>query len=440
MEILYRAMHQPPSPDGVRRSKWAVVRNSYTELRTTTIKTMHEWIPPRIFGNYVETKHEYRITNIPMSDGTTVECEILYVPLDDDQDVSRLLSLDLTGAWLNEVREIPKIIFDNIDARCGRYPPKKDVGPYWYGVIADTNPPDEHHWLVKLEEEIHTNPEVAKKYAIYRQPSGVSPEAENIPNLRDNYYQDIMVGKDPEWVNVYVHGKNGFLRDGKPVYGNFSDQLHTSKTIIQPVKGQSLILGFDFGLNATCVIAQYLNTGRLNILEEFVGEDIAIRRLVMEVVRPVLNTKYRGYSLMITADPAGNKRSDTDEKSCFTELRSLGLRITHPAPSNSWMPRFMAVDSFLTRTIANGEPALQVSPNCELIRRGFISRYRRKKVGVIGSNMFREQAEKSIESHPHDCIQYIAMVCENTNRLVERAERARTTVVQTRKPSMKAWV
>ena len=39
-EVMLRAVKQPPSPvDNVRYTRFAVIRNSYPELRTTTIKT-----------------------------------------------------------------------------------------------------------------------------------------------------------------------------------------------------------------------------------------------------------------------------------------------------------------------------------------------------------------------------------------------------------------
>ena len=44
-EIMRRAREQPAGFDGVRRSRWAILRNTYPELRTTTIKTWHQWFP-----------------------------------------------------------------------------------------------------------------------------------------------------------------------------------------------------------------------------------------------------------------------------------------------------------------------------------------------------------------------------------------------------------
>ena len=44
MEILRRAKMQRIGTDGKRRSRWAVIRNTYPELKTTTIKTWHQWV------------------------------------------------------------------------------------------------------------------------------------------------------------------------------------------------------------------------------------------------------------------------------------------------------------------------------------------------------------------------------------------------------------
>jgi len=42
IEIYRRAVGQEPSPDGVRKTRFAAVRNSYPQLRDTTIPTfMH---------------------------------------------------------------------------------------------------------------------------------------------------------------------------------------------------------------------------------------------------------------------------------------------------------------------------------------------------------------------------------------------------------------
>src|ERR1700688_4585435 len=137
IEIMDKSLRQRPGPDGVRRTRWAVVRGTYRELLDTTIKTTFDWIKPHLFGEYKQSEQKFTINAVE-----GVEIEILFRALDKPQDVSKVLSLDLTAFWVNEAKDVPKAVIDAIQGRCGRYPAQRDGGPSWYGGIMDTNPPD----------------------------------------------------------------------------------------------------------------------------------------------------------------------------------------------------------------------------------------------------------------------------------------------------------
>ncbi len=51
-----------------------------------------------------------------------VDMEVLFRALDRPDDAKKVLSLELTGAWVNEAREVPKGIIDALGDRTGRYP------------------------------------------------------------------------------------------------------------------------------------------------------------------------------------------------------------------------------------------------------------------------------------------------------------------------------
>ena len=73
IELFRRAMAQHPSPDGVRRTRWAIIRNTYPELKSTTLKTFMNWFPPSQFG---EVKMDIPITylmQLPLKDGTRMD-------------------------------------------------------------------------------------------------------------------------------------------------------------------------------------------------------------------------------------------------------------------------------------------------------------------------------------------------------------------------------
>lgn len=201
VELLRRAVAQAPGPDGVRRTRWVVVRNTYGQLRDTTRKTFEQWIPSE-WGQWHEQQFSWRIDGKRLPDGTTLDCEVLFRALDRPEDVKKLLSLELTGAYINEAREVPRHVLDVLTSRVGRYPSKAQGGPTWFGVWLDTNPWHVGHWGYRL-----FSLDRPEGHALFEQPGGRSAEAENIDNLPPGYYARICHGKDAEWIAEYVDSK-----------------------------------------------------------------------------------------------------------------------------------------------------------------------------------------------------------------------------------------
>jgi hypothetical protein len=128
MDLYQKSCQQAPDAYGIRRTRWAVVRNTYPQLKDTTIKTFRDWFPEQYFGEYrANPTPDYNLFQ-QLQDGTRVEAEFLFRALDNPNHVRNLLSLEVTGAWFNEVREIPKSIVDHMDGRINRYPSRKDGG------------------------------------------------------------------------------------------------------------------------------------------------------------------------------------------------------------------------------------------------------------------------------------------------------------------------
>lgn len=174
---LAKAIQQAPGTGGIRPFKLAVVRNSMPELWRTTIET---WL-----GIYREdycgfihrsspVKHTIRFE---LPDQTTVHFEAEFFGLDRPDQVKALLSYEPTMIYFNEMREIPKPIVDAAGDRIGRYPSmqKGGVMPTWAGIIGDSNPPDEDHWMYKTYQD------PPEGWEFFLQPPGVS-EVEKISN------------------------------------------------------------------------------------------------------------------------------------------------------------------------------------------------------------------------------------------------------------------
>ena len=118
VELFRRASQQAVNPiTQKRQTRWAIIRNTFPELRTTTVKTWLDWFPENVFG-----KFNWQPPYTHMIRFADMEMEVLFLALDRPDDVKKLLSLELTGAFINEARECNKSIIDAVTMRVGRYP------------------------------------------------------------------------------------------------------------------------------------------------------------------------------------------------------------------------------------------------------------------------------------------------------------------------------
>ena len=390
-EMYRRMAEQSPGADGKRRSRWAVVRNTYRELADTTVKTWLDWFPEQFTGKFIaqDMAHYFSYGDI--------EAEILFRALDRPQDVKKLLSLELTGAWINEAREVPKSVIDMIQGRVGRYPSKREGGPTWFGVIMDTNPPDNDHWWYRIFEE-----DKPEGFELYRQPSGIGPDAENVENLPDGYYTRMMNGKDQEWVKVYIVGEYGFLADGRPIYPEYKDSVHCKPFEVIP---GDIYIGIDFGLTPAAVFAQRAASGQWRWLHEVVTEDMGAVRFA-ELLKREMN-KFPVHQFILYGDPAGEQRAQTDERTPFDILRVNGLMCL-PAPSNDFTLRREAVAQPLSRLI-DGEPGLVIHPDCKQVRKGMSGGYNYKRIQVSGDERYHDKPDKNRYSHCCEAGQYLML-------------------------------
>lgn len=404
MEILTRAMEQAPSPiDGKRYTRWAIVRNSYPELKTTTIKTWGDWCPPQ-YGRLTMGSpiRHYLVTN-------DMDMEVLFLALDRPEDQKKLLSLELTGAWFNEAREIPKAIIDAMTGRVGRYPSVSMGGCTWSGIFMDTNPPDDQCWWYQMAEE-----DTPEGWEFFQQPPGDSDEAENLPNLPKNYYGRIAAGKDPDWVKVYVKGQYGYVREGKPVFSSFRDRVHVSPEIIAPIPNLPLFLGADFGLTPACGIAQRTISGRWVFLDEFCMEDAGVKRFA-EQLAMYLAQHYAEFPVAGGwGDPAGKERGYREESAFDLMNEYCPLDPAHPevrwlpAPTNDPLMRLEAIRNGLDRLV-DGDPGILVSPKCRTTRKGFNGGYHYKYLRSGDGSQTQETPNKNKFSHIMDAWQYAVL-------------------------------
>lgn len=418
--VFTQMTEQEPDQFGRRRSRWIAVRNTYPDLQSTTIKDWcemyhNEEVRLGRFDNSFPPTH---YLDFDLDDGTRVVSELIFLALDRPDSVKKLRGTQVTGFWLNEVKELSKAIVDMCDGRHGRFPEY----PSWHGMIGDTNAPDTDHWYYTLAEE--TKPQ---GWRFFRQPGGVikqplpdgsfkwvpNPKAENIRNLPKNYYMRQVGSKADDWINVNLANNYGHVTTGKPIYdARWSEAKHLSKLNLLPMpRVKKLLLGFDFGRTPACIIGQLMPNGKLRILDELVADGMGIRTFMDQAVMPLLKTKYAAFDLQkhveCYGDPAGIAKSGNDENSPLGILWDEYKLQAWPTATNMPLKRWEAVNYFLLGTI-DGAPAFELSPACKVLRKGFNGGYAFRRLNVSGER-YADAADKNSYSHPHDALQYLCL-------------------------------
>jgi hypothetical protein len=452
MELMRRAMSQKPGPDGKRKTRWAIVRNTFPELKTTTVKTWLDWFPEKDFGKFNWTPPFTH--HIKKGD---VDAEFIFFALDRDTDVSKLLSLELTGAWVNEAREIQKPIVDALTGRVGRYPAKKDGGWSWRGIIMDSNAMEPDHWWPLIAGDTPIPEEMDEQEALllvkptdwefFNQPGAMieriaegrvvgydeNPNAENVQNHTNGfgYYQQQMQGKTRSYINVYILNKLGAVLEGQVIYPDFREERHVAREKLRVIPTLPLLIGVDFGLTPSAIIGQQLR-GRWLIHKEICAQSMGAERFSKQLVDLLNQPPFAGLDVQGWGDPAGDQRAQTDETTPFEIFRANGLPLL-PAPSNDPVLRIEAVTHCLNQRIGDDEGFL-LDPSCMVLRAGFLRGYHYPKIQVSGGTRYADRPNKNRYSHPHDALQYL-IIGSGGGRTVTRKGATLRPVVAPRTPA-----
>lgn len=400
IEILRRCSEVPVWNKGKRSSRWAIIRNTNKQLEDTTLKTWMDWM--RDLGIWVESKKKFYLK---FGD---VDAEILFLPLDKPQDVGRVLSLELTGAWVNEFREVPVALQADIKGRLKRYPNPKKVPGVWYGLIADTNPPEVDGDAYKLMEHLpqeEGNDNSIIEADTFKQPSGLSLEAENRDHLADDYYSELAKGQTKAWVDTYIHGQYSPSQAGKPVYAKvFRPDRHISIGRLAADPFLPIIISFDCGLTPAARFAQVGLDGRIQVLREAVEFDMGMKRFSRMRLNPIIKNFFPTNPLIFIGDPAGVRRADSDESSAIKVLKKEFPGATvKTASTNNPDVRIQATEQVLSQH-PDGDPLILIDPSCKYYIEALRSKYRFPKHRLSGN--YSDKPEKNNWSHIAEAGQY----------------------------------
>jgi len=435
LRIMRHAQEQVPSPiDGIRHTRFAIIRNTMPDLRRTTIETWLRLFPEKAYGRFVYgavMQHRIRFGD--------VESTVDFLSLDKEEDVRKLRSTEYTGVAFNELSFIIRELFTEARSRI-RYPPPEHGGPNpWGGVIADTNAPAEDHWLGMMTRMVElptglTEDEAAsyqwpQSWGFYMQPPAllekrnpvtgaitgyeVNPAAENLANLPVGYYEAQLVGAQSKaWLDSRLMNRIALVIDGSPVWPMFVPEVHVAREPLRPVEGHDVIIGVDFGRTAGAVFMQVIGN-RVFVQHEMIWQNQSTTEVAPKIKR-FLALHYPGYAYRGYGDPKGNDKGVNDSRTGYEIYAASGLKFI-PAPGlkmNMITTRVDAVASLLNE-MDGGQPRFLLSPLCRTLKVAMAGRYHNEKDETGELHPCKDRY-----SHIADALQYACIGLGEGRRMI----------------------
>ena len=405
------------------------IRDTWENLRRTTLAEFFQWFPDGVYGDWVGTHKEWHWN----TKRTGLSGKITFMGVESAEDAQKIASMPLAYMLCDEPAPasgtsagIDQFVFDTAMSQM-RQP---DMN--WYAAKLATNNPDQTHWTFKRFVKPGTPP--TEKNLLEKQESGYrcwqTREPENIANLPPGYYESMAErwGHRKDLLRRFVEGKFGFQSKGKAVTPQWSDDIHLASGL-RAVKGLPLKIGWDGGLNPTCIISQITPLGDWIILDSFVGEEIGMFELIEDVVKPRIADRYPWVlktpnMIMNTGDPNLNAREQHSSNVTAVKviLKELG---------GTWIPgpvdiagRVEPLARVLSK-LRDGRGLMLVDrDNAEhvwfALRGGW--HYRVARTGVTGTIV------KDEHSHPGDSMGYLAAKLFPAGKLSQRKKSVEQTI------------
>lgn len=413
VKAIRRARQQQPSSvDGIRKFKLCVVHANYRQLWRSTLESWFK-LMPRSTGDFIGTKDgpaTHTITFRP-ADGILVDFRVDFLAIGENAAEDVMRGYEPTAFYLNECDLLAEDVYTFARGRAGRYPDMAEGGPTWYGILADCNAPQLSSWLYKKVFK-----QRSAGVSLFRQPSALSPNAENLRNLPAGYYAKQIEDQDESYVARMVENKPGYSSDGQAIYRKdfVDDDSSRSNVSRNPLRYDSrlnLYIGVDPRTHPSIVFGQRMPSGQWRILRELVCEKGTGPIRVGELLAQTLKEHYfeaLPEQIRAWCDPSATYGADKEAgEQTWLEICEFhaGIRIL-PCETNAWDARYEAVRVPMAKSI-DKHPALLFDPdNCPTLREGANSGYRRKK---LPNGQFSDDPEKNEYADVHDALQYLML-------------------------------
>lgn len=419
---MVNAAKQPRWPDGIRRYRLLVLRDTYTNAWSQFVPFFEEW-----------WKRDMPGVSYEGSKGGPLDITVKMTWPDPVGDVDYMLQLRALGdhrtdtaiedffrglpttdIWLEEGDTLPEAVYDKSFTRLGRYPQRgvDGIGARTPTLYLVSNQFLIGSWPYKLKMDGSWRPGLE----LFEQPGARSPNAENLHNLRAGYYETIIQKSNERTVRRQVDNEHVLPNAGKPVYSEYHDLVHSKPVTLD--RNLPLRIGFDGGnqtLNPAAAIGQRGMARQLRFKGEVTVEHgCGVERFAALVNKELGKEEYAAWPrklIIATVDPSAQWGADKQagQANWIMAMRSrTGLNI-RPARTNDVAPRREALREPMKRMV-DGHPGIVVDPvGCPVLRMGLGGLFHYPKIKAGLATRDSDTPAKNHYSHVCEAAEYMAL-------------------------------
>jgi hypothetical protein len=401
---ITKAYVWPRTARGVTRFRLVLIRRLLKDLEATTQASWLEWFP-KSSGTWRGGKGEPAVHEIvlPHPKGGVVEFTAEFIATGDLRVEEAMRGKEFSCAYTDEVDLSPEDILTWTYGRAGRYPKETLAqNPKW--VWGTCNAPQDGSWVI---EDFIDNPKPG--HVLYRQPSGLSPAAENLRALGKDWYQKLAATLPAFERKRRIENIPGLTRGQEVVYPEFNPDIHIAAAPLRPAPGRRIVVGADAGGTPGAGFWQPQADGQWRCLAELSTHakehgSITGPRRFGEALAQLAAEMFPGFELVGIADPSAAYGADTaaGEEDWIAIVSAVSGIVFRAAPTNSPPVRTEALRLPMNKLIDGRTPGLLIDPRCKLTIRGLARDYQwTVTAGRRGDRPLKNWASHLIEAHQY---------------------------------------
>ena len=274
-EEIFMLSMQYPGNRGV------VCRYHLSDFKNSTLKTLLECLPSDVIADHNQAEHLITLIN---------GSEIIYLGLSEEENVSKLKSMELGWFAIDEASEVSKDHFLLFQSRLRRKLPNGTF-PRFYGLLA-TNPED--CWL----KDDFVLGQGGSDYVF------IPSLPRDNPYLPSDYEQQLKKTYPEMWIKRFLEGSWDDLTASDVIIPSDWVRASVNKEIIIEDKP---IVAFDIARFGDDEIVGYFGRGGCMI-----SQDISSGKSLMETVGRIINMRKKNNAKVVVVDDAGLGGGVTD--------------------------------------------------------------------------------------------------------------------------------